>query len=371
MHKKIALIFAVGGTAGHLYPAQALARELQEKDEPLECFFLGHGLKNSRYFDRQYFAYGDIASRCFFWKKPWTWPATAAALLRGIGQAFLVFKQKKPTLVVGFGSFHAFPVLVAARLCRVPYLLLESNAILGKVNAFFVNKALGLAYQLFEWSELHKTPFVKVKLPSLHKVPEKLSKEEARQGYGLDPSLKTLLIFGGSQGAFSLNKALIEAMGRIKEALGCFQVIHIIGFHTDKQKTKKAYESMHIPAYVDIYEENMSQAYRAADMLIARSGANAIAEQILFALPALFIPYPYLKDRHQYHNASYVADKIRGAFVLEQKELTPDLLALTLQRLAEEAPLMKQRLAAFQKSRQDLPLVDLVTRTLEQLSCRS
>ncbi|MEI8299989.1 MAG: UDP-N-acetylglucosamine--N-acetylmuramyl-(pentapeptide) pyrophosphoryl-undecaprenol N-acetylglucosamine transferase [Chlamydiota bacterium] len=367
--KKDLLILAVGGTGGHLYPAQALAQELKQKNSEMDFLFLGCGLSSNFFFNQKAFSYVDISSGVFFIKKPWMWLKTSFCLIKGIFQSVQILKAKKPTLVIGFGSFHSFPILVATYLLKIPYILFESNAVLGKVNQLFAKKAKHLAYQFFDVELEKNIKAVKVTMPILQEKRAVVSQKQAREKYGLDPTALTLLVFGGSQGALSLNHAVLAAMPLLKKQIEFFQIIHLIGFNTDVNFVKNTYLKLGISAYVGQYEEKMSDAYSAADALIARAGSNTIAEQLLFKLPTLFIPYPYLKDQHQNFNAQYIAKQVQGAFVIEHKEMTPQKLADRLQKLIENISPMKLAIDAFQKRKQDLPLVDLVIHTLEKITC--
>lgn len=367
--KKTSVVLAVGGTGGHLYPAQALAKELKHKSPQIDILFLGHGLSSSFFFDRQAFSYVDISSGTFSIKQPLTWLKTSLSLIKGVFQSFKIMKTTRPSLVVGFGSFHSFPVLAAAYLLKVPYVLFESNSVLGKVNKLFSKSSHELAYQLFDIKLKKNIKAVKVTMPILQEKRIRLSQPEARAKYGLDPNTTTLLIFGGSQGALSLNHAVLASIPYLKKQIGSFQLIHLIGFNTDLELVKNTYQSLGVPAYVAHYEDKMSDVYSAADALIARAGSNTIAEQLLFNLPTLFIPYPYLKDQHQNFNAEYIASQVKGAFVIEHKNIRPEKLADSLQKLIENISSMKQKIEAFQKRKQDLPLVDLVIHTLEKFSC--
>jgi UDP-N-acetylglucosamine--N-acetylmuramyl-(pentapeptide) pyrophosphoryl-undecaprenol N-acetylglucosamine transferase len=365
--KKQRVILAVGGTGGHLYPAQALAKELKIKNREIDLVFLGHGLASSFFFEREAFSYIDIASGAFSVKKPLTWLKTSCLLIKGIVQSLKALKKEKPTLIVGFGSFHSFPVLVGAYLLNIPYILFESNAVLGKVNALFAKKVHQFAYQLFDLKLPSSIKAFKVTMPLLQERCHRLSPLEARVKYGLDPSTTTLLIFGGSQGALSLNEAVLASIPYLKQQIGAFQIIHLIGFNTNINLVINTYKNLKIAAYVAHYEEKMSDAYSAADALIARAGSNTIAEQLLFRVPTLFIPYPYLKDQHQNFNAQYVESRVQGALVIEHQDITPQKLADKLVKLINNSCSMKSAIETFHKRQQDRPLVDLVIHALEKL----
>lgn len=362
------IVIAVGGTGGHLYPALALAQDLLKKNPTLSITFLGYGLDKNYYFDKEAFSYLDITSATLSLKEIFKTPVACLRLVQGIIQSFSFFKKARPTLVVGFGSFHSFPVLAAAYFKKVPYILFESNAILGKVNRFFSKEAHLTAYQLFNLKEADKEPsFIKTKMPIPEEKLKRIPQEEAKERFGLHKECLTLLVFGGSQGARSLNELFLKALSHLKTTALTFQVIHLIGFNMDIDGVKKCYEDLAITATVKVYESEMSYAYSAADLLISRAGSNTIVEQLYYRLPAIFIPYPYLPDNHQAYNAAYVCEELKGGKSLEQKKLTPEKLALEIKKILQKEDYlqMKQSLSDSQEKVESKNLSELILETLE------
>lgn len=324
------ILFAVGGTGGHLFPAQALARELKEEEEIL---FAGHGLLANRYFHKELFPYREIPSSTPR-KDIHSWMTIG----KGAAKSWQLFKEFAPTLVIGFGSFHSFPLLLVAWLQNIPYVLFESNATAGQVNRLFASQAMGIAIQFEEASASLKGQGVVVNVPIWCKE-KTITCEEARLHYGLHPNRQTLLVFGGSQGADAINRAVIEMNSS-------FQVIHFTGDRVEEVRSH--YEKKGIPAHVAAFESHMQRAYLAADLAICRAGAVTLAELLAFELPALLIPWPGAVDNHQEKNAKVFADRIQGGRWLAQKELSPKKLSA----LVEEIDLsqMKQNLMMYKKS---------------------
>ncbi len=134
------ILFAAGGTGGHLFPAQALAEQLM--GDSVELLFAGARLSQNAYFDKTKFPYHDIASTTPFRGGVLKALKSTGILIKGIRESLRLLSQEKPDLVVGFGSFHAFPVLCAAVLKKIPLVLFESNAIPGKVIRLFSKRAV-------------------------------------------------------------------------------------------------------------------------------------------------------------------------------------------------------------------------------------
>lgn len=300
------VLIATGGTGGHLFPSRQLAELLHD----CEVAFAGHGLKESPFFDRK-IPYYDIVSTGSKKNLP--------LLLYGVWQALKLLLRFKPDVVVGFGSFHSFPVLMAAVLLRKKIVLFEANCTLGQVNRFFARFADKVALQF---------PVPHEKAAYVPLLPWTAKRARTKK-YAKDPNRLTILVFGGSQGAAFINKTFCEAAKFLSFP---FQVIHLTG----KEDPEISYS---VPAVVKPFEEEMAAAYEVADLVVCRSGAGTVAELIQNRLPAILIPYPYAHD-HQRKNGEYLKE---GARILLQKEAT----AL---KLAQEIELLKANLEKHKKA---------------------
>jgi UDP-N-acetylglucosamine--N-acetylmuramyl-(pentapeptide) pyrophosphoryl-undecaprenol N-acetylglucosamine transferase len=322
IRKKI--VIAAGGTGGHLFPAQALAHELSQSG--IDILFMGAGLEKNRYFDREKFSYRDIPSATVFRRNPLQLFPSLIQLSRGIKQSYKLLSEENPDLIMGFGSFHSFPILCAARLQKKRIALFESNAYPGKVNRLFARTADYTAV-VFSQAQHHlKGTSIEVAMPVRH-MPADLSAEEAREYFGLAPRATTLLIFGGSQGAQAMNELFATSITKLKAHTPPFQVIHITGNGQTVEPIQKAYASWNIRACVKSFETEMPRAYRAASFAVCRAGAATISELIAFEVPSILIPFPYAADDHQAKNAEFVQNTVKGGIHLPEKGLSPDTLA--------------------------------------------
>ncbi len=294
MPKRLKVLIATGGTGGHLFPSQQLAQQLED----CEVHFAGHKLASSPFFHRKV-PYHEIVSASSK-KKIWL-------LLKGILQGLKLLFRFSPDVVVGFGSFHSFPVLLAAVLLRKKIVLFEPNASLGKVNRFFAPFAKKIAFQF---------PIQNKKAIYVPLLPWKPLEPKPSQK---DPHLRTILVFGGSQGAAFINKTFCEAAKKLKFP---FQVIHLTG----KEDPEINYA---VPSLVKPFEEDMAALYARADFAVCRCGAGTTAELIRYNIPAVVIPYPYAHD-HQRKNGEFLK---RGVRMLDQKEATPENLRLEIESL--------------------------------------
>ncbi|MBU6383258.1 MAG: UDP-N-acetylglucosamine--N-acetylmuramyl-(pentapeptide) pyrophosphoryl-undecaprenol N-acetylglucosamine transferase [Verrucomicrobia bacterium] len=293
------VLIATGGTGGHLFPAQQLAEQLLD----CEVLFAGHKLHSSPFFNRK--APSCEITSASSLRGVW-------ALLKGTWQSLLLLLRFAPDVVVGFGSFHTFPILLAAVLLRKKIVLFEPNCTFGKVNRWFAPFAKKVAFQF----------------PVVHKravyVPLLPWKQEKKRASSKDPQRKTILVFGGSQGAAFINQTFCEAAKYLSFP---FQVIHLTG---------KGGQELHytVPAMIKPFEEDMPSLYARADFAVCRCGAGTSAELIRYNLPAVVIPYPYAHD-HQRKNGEFLGQGVR---LLHQKDATPERLAQEIEALVAHLP---------------------------------
>jgi UDP-N-acetylglucosamine--N-acetylmuramyl-(pentapeptide) pyrophosphoryl-undecaprenol N-acetylglucosamine transferase len=329
---KLKVLIGAGGSGGHLIPAQQLAVQLLA-NPGTDVVFGGYKLTQSPYFKREQFPFVEIASSASL--------SRPGPLLKGVFQALKLIRREKPDVVVGFGSYHSAPILVAAALLRRKIFLYEANRTMGKVNRWIAPFAKQIGCQ-FPIPGCTNSKFVQVPmLPwGTSEAPKRILPTDARRSYGLDPDRFTLLVFGGSQGAAFLN----GVMPKVANLLGPVQVIHCAGNETAAEAVRRAYT---VPAVVKAFEADMSQAYSAADFVVCRSGAGTVAELIRNGAPALLIPYPYAAENHQQKNAQYLCE-LGGSISLDQADCSVDAIAHQIQNVDLEAMQLALRLASEQ-----------------------
>lgn len=306
------VIIAAGGTGGHLLPAQEIAKKLQEKD--IEVLFVGSGLKENAYFDRKSFKFYEILAKTPFQKGLTRCLGALYALFKSVVQSCFFLKSFKPDLIIGFGSFHAFPILCAAKLQKRPFMLFESNTVAGKVTRFFSLFATHTAIHL-PLAKKIKGNLIEVGWP-LRAKELSLSQAKAREQLQLAPHRFTLLIFGGSQGASTINHLVLNLCEHLFAQKMPFQIIHLSGRSTSIE-AEQFCKRHNIPAYIKAFEKNMSQVFCAADLALCRSGAATIAEIIYYQVPAILVPYPYATEQHQRENALFL-ERLSAAYVVEE-----------------------------------------------------
>lgn len=313
------ICFAVGGSGGHLLPALKLREQLKNQ---CDIALMGVGLKEKNLTGEVF----SVAGSPLLFKKPF---GSLFALSKGVKESMQLLKKERPRLVVGFGSFHSFPVVTAAKMLKIPYILYEQNQITGRVNRLFSKGALFTAHP-FDFAGKIGRGECKTVSALIHN--KKTDREVALTYFGLKRGEDVLLVFGGSQGANRLNKVVAEWASKHKKKL---QIIHLVGRGNNAIEVQKAYQEANMTCCVKEYEEHMDLAWSAASYVIARSGANTILEMLEYEVPGILVPYPFDKDGHQKANALWMAERVGGAIVLEEGKITSEQIKEKLEEIEE------------------------------------
>ncbi len=250
----------------------------------------------------------------------------------GLRQCRALFEEFKPGAVLGMGGFTSLAPILAGRKMKVPRFVHDSNAIPGKANKlnarFCTAVLLGFAEcaQYFPASECIVTG-----TPVRSSLVQRMDRAQALESFHLNPTAKTLLVMGGSQGAHGLNVAVTKAVSAIQGS--GLQVIHLAG-KSDETMVRDAYAQANVPAFVAPFFHEMERAYSAADFAIARSGAASLTELSHFALPSILIPYPFAAEDHQTLNAN-IFERAGAARLLPERDASAEVLAEKIRSLLD------------------------------------
>jgi len=360
MSKKV--VITVGGTGGHVYPAIALARQLIHEDPSIQLLFIGGGLSQNRYFDQKTFSFLEIACSTLSKNQLRRFFQGIGKISKGLWQSYRYLKKFKPHLVVGFGSYHTLPLLAATKLSGIPMILHEQNSVPGKVNRFFSRSAVTTGVYFPQSAQFFKGRTEIVGMPLREGYQNlNLSKSAAKSLYQLDPQRLTLLVFGGSQGAQSVNTLFSESIRFLPtEITQGIQILHFTGETANLEEIQKRYHDQGILAVVKTFEPQMDLAWRAADLMISRAGAGTIAEALAFEVPGILIPYPHAMDNHQEKNADFMVDTVKGAIKLSEKGLSPSQLAHVIVSLLDgDCVKLNEMHAALSQYKKVTPTRDL------------
>lgn len=358
------VLVAVGGTGGHMMPAEALVQELKEKNPGVEILFVGASLSQNPYFKKECYPFKDIKASTLTLKHPLKAMCALKKNWIGIRESLKIIDHFQPDVVVGFGSYHSLPPLVAAIIASCPIVLYAADIKPGRTIQLISNfaKATACHFKVALDSIKHNAIQVKHPLKSIFFQP--IDREKALEYFGLSDNKFTLLIFGGSQGAKAINHCLKKSLLKMKQNLSEFQVVHITGEDTFRLDLEIEYKNLQIEAIVKVFETNMHYAWSIADLAIARSGAGTIAEHLYMEVPTIFIPYPYAMDDHQNKNADFAQYEVGGAVKICEKDLSEQLLTQTITSLLENDQFllkhMKKSLVVYNLNHKSESLSEIV-----------
>lgn len=307
------IVITGGGTGGHLFPGIAIARAFQQRLAQTAVLFVGTGRDlERRVVAESGFGHAVIQARGLkgmgLFRQMRSLTALPGALLR----AGDILRDFRPAVVIGVGGYAAGPVCLAAWLMRIPVCLQEQNSLPGITNRLLARLARRV-YIAFPESRSYFPP-VKTLLAG-NPVREEII-ALGRQSVPREPGLPfTILVAGGSQGARSINTAVIAMLPFIDDSRS-LHLIHQCG-GDDLARVRRAYQDAGIPARVEAFFTDMDRQYARADLVVCRAGATTVAELTCIGKPAIFIPFPHAADNHQEINARSVVSADAGEMILE------------------------------------------------------
>jgi UDP-N-acetylglucosamine--N-acetylmuramyl-(pentapeptide) pyrophosphoryl-undecaprenol N-acetylglucosamine transferase len=306
------MVLAGGGTAGHIEPMLALADALRRRDGDLRITCLGtaRGMETrlvpARGYDLRLIPPVPLPRRptVDLLRVP-------GRVRRAVAETRALLEELSADVVVGFGGYVALPAYLAARRSRVPIVVHEQNALPGLANRIGARLAARVAVTV-PGTPLHRGEHVGMPLrTAITSLDRAARRAEARAEFGLDADRPTLLVFGGSQGAQTLNRAMIAAADALTDA--GIQVLHARG-PRNTHVTVPTRPLDRAPYEVVDYLERMDLAYAAADLALCRAGAVTVAELSAVGLPAAFVPLP-IGNGEQRRNALPVVEAGGGLLV--------------------------------------------------------
>jgi len=325
-------VLAAGGTGGHMVPAHALAAELKSRGHGVLLITDDRGARFPGLFKDvpvHILPAGRIGGGPIGWLK------ALNSIVKGRAEAKRLYRDHRPDAVVGFGGYPAFPSLLAASSMKIPTVLHEQNAVLGRVNRLLAGEAeaIGTAYDKVE--RLKSRNQAKAVL-----VGNPVREEIARLGELPFPPFDEIaplkiLITGGSQGATVLGEVVPEGLALLQPSLRRRLQIVQQCRPDDIERIRKRYAELGIPAELLTYIEDMPDKLADAHLVIGRAGASTIAELTAAGRPAILIPFAAATDDHQTANAREMT-KAGGARTIQQSGFTPSVLARQIEAMAAD-----------------------------------
>ena len=333
-NRPLRVVIAGGGTGGHLFPGIAIAQEFETRNSATRIIFVSTGnpmeksvLSKSGYELRCVTAAG-IKGRGI-----WNQLVSVLKIPRGILEARRIFKDFSPDLAVGLGSYSAGPVIIGAWLRRVPIVIHEQNILPGITNRILARFADRI-YISFEntKSNLDSRKVQWTGNPVRNELFEYSEGQAADKKENTGSKTFTVLIIGGSQGAHTINMAVIEALEAFKNKAH-LHFVHQTGA-ADERQVKEAYRRNNIRCTVQSFFDNMAELYSRADLLICRAGATTVAEISALGKAVIFIPFPHAADNHQVLNAALLSNE-GAAEMISENDLSAEILSQKIAHYAD------------------------------------
>ena len=316
------IIISGGGTGGHIYPAIAVAQEIKDRLPQVQILYVGtrEGMEN-KIVPQAGFDFHTIDITGINRSSLIKASKSLAKMPRSFFQGWEVVRNYRPDIVIGTGGYVSFPVVLAATFLDCKTYIHEQNALPGLANR---NLARRVDCVMLTFPEARKHLNARViKLTGLPVRKDILTVDavRARQKLGLKEDKFTLLVFGGSRGAMSINQAMVAAMPRLQHE--DIQIIWLTGengYEEIKSSLADKVDMQDIKCNLQIhpYMFNMNEALAVSNLAVCRAGASTLCELAIMGLPAILVPYPYAAENHQEMNARALLQKNAAAMVIDE-----------------------------------------------------
>ena len=324
------IVIAAGGTGGHIFPAEALAVEL-----------LARGRTLALVTDRRGAAFSGALAQLPSYTIAAGTPSRGSVLTRlrgatltalGVWQAHRLLGHLQPGAVVGFGGYPSVPTLLAAVWGRIPTVIHEQNALLGRANRILAPRVGSIALSFASTSRLRAADFGKAEIVGNPVCAEMRRARDAGYLPPADDRPVNILVLGGSQGAASLSRIIPQALASMSPTLRQRLRVSQQCRPEDLDGVHDRYRDAGIHAELGTFFDDVPRRMTTAHLVIARAGASTVAELGIAGRPAILVPYPHASDNHQTENARAFAEAGAG-WMLPEAEFTPPFLRTMIERL--------------------------------------
>ncbi len=333
---EINIVVTGGGTAGHLFPAIALAEELTKRGYSLHLItdircakYLTDDLKLIPHVLNFRLPAGGIYNKIKF----------LISLLIATYQSLSILVRSKPSAIIGFGGYPTFPPLLVSILLRIPIIIYEQNCFIGKTNRFFLKFARKIALTYEETKNGDLLPGSK-KLVIGNILRTSIKQQKINHDFNHD--VFRIFIFGGSQSAKIFSQLIPETMKILVKLNPTLKIaITQQAVNEEHDNIAKVYNKLKIPYKLAEFFYDMEKQYANHELVISRAGASTIAELSYVGMPAIFIPLPTAAENHQYYNAKAMENRGAG-WCYEQNKISPAKLAEKILALAEDRDILRR-----------------------------
>ena len=325
-------VLAAGGTGGHLIPAFALATELERRGHHVALVTdeRGAGIPG-----KPDFLPAHVIPAGRFGKNPLKWLEGFRSVMEGRAMALRLFENFAPSAVIGFGGYPAFPALLAARKARIPSLIHEQNAVLGRVNRLLARQVDAVATAYPDVKRLKPKYAEKVHLVGNPVRANVMALRDEPFPHLSEDGLLRVLVTGGSQGARIMSEVVPDGMAMLPPALRQRLQITQQCRPEDLEQVRRRYSEHDIPAELASYFDDMDERLADTHLFIGRAGASTIAELTAVGRPAILVPLAIATDDHQAANTQEIV-AAGGARSIRETRFTAKELAKQIKALAEQ-----------------------------------
>ena len=327
------IMLAAGGTGGHLFPAEALGVTLMQRGYRVRLITDARATRFSGLFSKDMM--DVVPSETMRGRSPIALARTGLALGTGTAMAVALMRRLKPAAVVGFGGYPTLPPLFAARLCGIPTIIHDSNAVMGRANRLMSKRVAAIATSLPGVLDHDRSLAAKTTMTGTPMRPAILAASAVLYAAPEIGGVLRLLIVGGSQGARVMSDTVPGAIERLEPALWSRLILTQQVRDEDMARVRAIYERLKIQAELAPFFSDLPSRLASSHLVISRSGAGTVAELAAIGRPSILVPLPGALDQDQFANAGVLA-AAGGAIRIAQPEFTPVRLAAEISALAAE-----------------------------------
>lgn len=348
------VVLTGGGTGGHIYPALAVARQIQQQEPDSELLYIGskRGLEK-QLVKQEGIPFEAIEITGFKRSLSWDNVKTVYRFGKGVRRAKRLLRDFRPDAVIGTGGYVSGPVVYAAAKLRIPVVLHEQNVIPGLTNKFLSRYANIVAVS-FPESKNNFPRAKSVQYTGNPRASQVVSADAARGleslGMNIGREEKLIVIVGGSGGAKAINDCMVEMVPLVADDINGLRFLLITGqAYFEDTMSRIAHVLPELPSHIRIvpYIDNMPEVMAATSIIVCRSGASSIAEITALGIPSIQIPSPNVTNNHQEANARWL-EKEGAAKVILESQLSGHTLYETIQQIAFD-PIRYEHMAKMAK----------------------
>ena len=331
MEDKGLIVLAAGGTGGHLFPAEALGHELKARGYRVHLVTDSRAERFAGTFPAD--EIHVVPSATIASKNPIALASALLKLWRGMRTARALFARIKPKAVIGFGGYPTVPPLLASTTMKIPSLIHEQNAVMGRANKMLASRVQAIAGGFLP--DGHGTHAAKTVVTGNPVRPEVIRAAEASYAPSGENDAFNLVVFGGSQGAQFFSSAIPSAICLLEDPYRKRLKVTQQARKEDEDAVRASYGKLGLAADISPFFGDMPRRIADASLVISRSGASTVSELAVIGRPAILVPYPYALDHDQAANAAALKAE-GGAEVIAQSHLTPEKLAKILRHAMDD-----------------------------------